>query len=734
MANPFDDTVEEVNPFSSVVDVVDTAKEKTTEVLSATEEGAEEVPNAVVDAAIEKGAEIAKSFDEVVDEVIRKGGLETGVTNPQRSAAAYLLTLLALGGTDYLTDVLGIDPALVAKILQLSPLIKAVKAGSSAASEVPIEIWVGVAYIIFRRWGKQSDVERIETVLSEITRGQYDMKADVWKKAGAWNKLAHRLAKRGVSASWQTRIIRGGPYVMMAYFAYAWRSEIWGAGKAVYDFFKHGAKEEDKEQLDKAIHDGESTDNTASLTIDPDTGEVTVDHRQPNQAVVDRIKQNDPTNPYGLLNRGGFMSGYYNSGGLSYERQTFLRRLLETVKPGSRDEQRILDRLGIRPGGKNQGEYIKRTKRTQEYFYGGGLASTGYFQGAKGFKEGLGDVKIPNLRHLSAATPTPVPSTQPQTAPKAQNCAPGYVWDAQRQQCVPVRQEDPTSTHDPHRQLPPGVTAKTGWSSNEPQLFEDNSNGVFSGAINGLNALNQAAFDRLQKAASEPGAIKFELSGPNGVSRGVLHQGLGGGIVITGIGAYAGQSIAPSAVLDNIEPSNFSDLTSLQNLDDAARGGAVGALFEKGRSKLNEYLSEEDQIKSGKQERTERWVQKLSAAEQAREPESAFSQLAASNAGNQNYGTTTFHGEGGDYSTGARQLGVSDQSYAGQQSAYGDLSIQDVLNQAGAQGNRQGSGSGGQARSGEFVSSDHDWSAAKNKGDYIETDELPEEVVAWLNS
>ena len=58
----------------------------------------------------------------------------------------------------------------------------------------------------------------------------------------------------------------------------------------------------------------------------------------------------------------GGMVTYMRNGGISYDRQVFLRRLLETVKPGSRDEEIILERLGITPQYKQEGGFIDQAK------------------------------------------------------------------------------------------------------------------------------------------------------------------------------------------------------------------------------------------------------------------------------------------------------------------------------------------------------------------------------------
>ena len=75
----------------------------------------------------------------------------------------------------------------------------------------------------------------------------------------------------------------------------------------------------------------------------------------PPRVVQERREELEAMNRLGLLARKmGGMVGYKNEGGM-WDRQVFLRKLLEEVQPGSRDEAIILKKLGIDPVTYKQG-------------------------------------------------------------------------------------------------------------------------------------------------------------------------------------------------------------------------------------------------------------------------------------------------------------------------------------------------------------------------------------------
>ena len=241
---------------------------------------------ASVDAVIGKAEDIAKTLDEIVEEVSEQANLETAVTNRERAVASYVLVSLAFGGADWLAEKYDLPEVQWELLTELSPIFKAVMDGAEVVENVPTEVWVALGYFLLRRWAGSSEQEVRDIILSELTQGVYDEKLDNWKKSDLWSRVAAKffrayLEKIGKQPpAWTGKAIRmGGPKIWMIYLAFAWRSEIWGAGKAAYDMLKphkDEVQQETREEIDADIYDTGDPDNPKKLDINPETGEVTV--------------------------------------------------------------------------------------------------------------------------------------------------------------------------------------------------------------------------------------------------------------------------------------------------------------------------------------------------------------------------------------------------------------------------------------------------------------------------
>ena len=237
-----------------------------------------------------------ESVDAALTRVIDKGNIKElgGTVNPKNAALAYVATVILHEGLSEASRFLHIPVDQLEKIAALADFLRnAAEFVSDIALETPAILPIAAIFWGIRTLGRSE--------MSRILEGRYDespeavekrkqddaekskkrtMQRKDWGKVGI--AIQYHLRRwpavaRFVSNSMAQRIgmmvaTRGGLFAM-AIAAFIYRSELYGAGKAIYDLTKPDPAQVEAD-LEVDIYDQGAVDNPEALWINESTGEV----------------------------------------------------------------------------------------------------------------------------------------------------------------------------------------------------------------------------------------------------------------------------------------------------------------------------------------------------------------------------------------------------------------------------------------------------------------------------
>lgn len=265
-------------------------------------DGGELTSTPEADTLVSQAEALVDKVDRILTQVADNKKLREfgGVVDRQNAAMGYVAALIAHRGVDGAAQFLGIPEV---DLQAISPFFKWIGEAHNLISETPTIVPIAAIVWGIKKAGKAAFVHALNVegagVATQATRA-----AKIGAQKASWYHVGGALHKHfGISQANAWKIVRGGPWVAAAIAAYIYRSELYGAGRALYDSMKDQAMLEDREQLDREIHTAGDADNPKPLWINNETGEVRVG--------------DDPGAPFVRLNEGGMVSDMMNSGMLA---------------------------------------------------------------------------------------------------------------------------------------------------------------------------------------------------------------------------------------------------------------------------------------------------------------------------------------------------------------------------------------------------------------------------------